>query len=290
MKYKFQFGGDDSTSFFNQVATMYGQQQEQQLTEPAPEEAEVEEDPTAGYDSEYEDLSSKYEELQNSYNELSKQVENMPAQSFQNDGFLDFLFSEEDNKQPLNFSRSSQQTPNPFVKRTEQDLISNYNLFSKGIWGDKAHQQRVSDHNTGDAEDFGFKDPKDAQGAIQKLQSEAKQRGVKYIIYNKQIWNPEISDEWRPYTGPNPHSDHIHVSYKKKYQAGGYAQTLEQQHEGLNNPTYNQMFFPMQGTNTFRGLDNGQPVLLQDETGKKKILRNKYQVTKMTGNVNEVRL
>jgi hypothetical protein len=290
-KYKFQFGGDD-TSFFNQLATMYGEQQQQQ-EQFAPElPEEPTEDSYSNYDpNEYEDLNSKYEELLSSYNELSKQVQNMPNQMQSDDGFLNFLFSEEDNKKPLDFNysdQSSQRGVNPFVKNTEKDLIQNYNLFSKGIWGDKAHQQRVSDHNTGDAEDFGFKNQKDAQSAIARLQSESKQRGVKYIIFNKQIWNPEISNEWRPYNGPNPHSDHIHVSYKR--QVGGYASTPMQQYMGLNNPAYDQMFFPTEGVNDFRGLDNGQPVLLQDETGTKKILRNKYQIAKMHGNVHEIRL
>lgn len=70
----------------------------------------------------------------------------------------------------------------------------------------------------------------------------------------------------------------------------GLAVTPEQQYEGLNNPMYTEMKFPMQGNNVFRGLDNGQPVLLQDSTGKKKILKGNQDTTIMKGTVKEKRI
>jgi hypothetical protein len=75
-------------------------------------------------------------------------------------------------------------------------------------------------------------------------------------------------------------------------QMGGFAtaNTPEQQYEGLNNPYIGVMNFPNEGTNTFRGLDNGQPVMLKDETGKVKILVGNKHKTKMFGNVLEHRL
>lgn len=104
---------------------------------------------------------------------------------------------------------------NPYVLQTQNDLMSQFNLGSKGIWGDASHQQRISDHNTGDAEDFSFDNPATATASINKLMNEAKERNVKYIIYNGQIWNPSISPEWRPYNGKNPHTEHFHVSYNR---------------------------------------------------------------------------
>jgi hypothetical protein len=41
--------------------------------------------------------------------------------------------------------------------------------------------------------------------------SNAGARGVKYVIYNHQIWDPQRG--WHPYHGPNPHTDHVHVSF-----------------------------------------------------------------------------
>lgn len=37
---------------------------------------------------------------------------------------------------------------------------------------------------------------------------------VKYVIWNRQIYNPSISKTWRKYTGKNPHTHHVHVSVK----------------------------------------------------------------------------
>ena len=101
---------------------------------------------------------------------------------------------------------------NPNVTKVGDELKNNFGVYSKGIWGDRAHQQRKSDHNTGDAEDFGFKDPSQADAAIKNLQDKD---NVKYIIYKGKIWNPSVSKEWRPYNGPNPHNEHFHVSYNK---------------------------------------------------------------------------
>lgn len=37
-------------------------------------------------------------------------------------------------------------------------------------------------------------------------------RRVKYLIRDRQIWNPSIAPYWRPYFGSNPHEKHGHVS------------------------------------------------------------------------------
>lgn len=50
----------------------------------------------------------------------------------------------------------------------------------------------------------------------------AKALAVKYIIFDGRKWNPQVNNEWRPYTHPlgnaNPtlaHRDHVHVSFNK---------------------------------------------------------------------------
>lgn len=103
---------------------------------------------------------------------------------------------------------------NPNAIKTYQDISSEFKDVSNlGIWGDTAHQQTNSDHNTGDALDIGIKDSSEGDKIAQKLISEAKERNIKYIIWNGYIWNPSISNEWRPYSGKSNHSDHIHISY-----------------------------------------------------------------------------
>lgn len=75
-----------------------------------------------------------------------------------------------------------------------------------------------------------------------------------------------------------------------KYQFGGnntlYADTYEQQRIGLNDPNYNTAVFNTKGTNTFRGLDNHQPVAITD--GRKyQVLYGPKDTAKFTGKVYE---
>ncbi|HSK22701.1 MAG TPA: hypothetical protein VK906_05980 [Egicoccus sp.] len=51
----------------------------------------------------------------------------------------------------------------------------------------------------------------------------ARRMGVMYVIWNGQIWSAyRPGDGWRRYGGPNPHTDHAHVSLSR---AGGAGQT-----------------------------------------------------------------
>jgi len=98
---------------------------------------------------------------------------------------------------------------NQLLKASYMDLKKKYpTIDTNGIIGDASHKARDSDHNTMDAIDivnFGDK----SSSVITDLQKDG---NVKYIIFNKQIWNPK--EGWKTYTGKNPHKDHIHVSYK----------------------------------------------------------------------------
>ena len=131
---------------------------------------------------------------------------------------------------------------NPFVLKTQKDIFNQFQgVTNLGVWGDKSHQQRKSDHNSGEAQDFGIKDIESGNAIANKLIAEAKERGVKYIVFNKKIWNPSISNEWRPYKGSNPHKTHVHVSYNKDlkmYEQGGeyvvdFATMKELQSKGI---------------------------------------------------------
>lgn len=78
-----------------------------------------------------------------------------------------------------------------------------------------------------------------------------------------------------------------------KYEFGGqntlYADTYEQQRIGLNNPNYNTAVFNTKGTNTFRGLDNHQPVAVTDGS-KYKVLYGPQDTAKFTGKVYEQKM
>jgi hypothetical protein len=52
-----------------------------------------------------------------------------------------------------------------------------------------------------------------AVGPDDKVGYNARRLGVMYVIWNGQIWtNSSAGAAWRPYTGSNPHTDHVHVS------------------------------------------------------------------------------
>lgn len=92
----------------------------------------------------------------------------------------------------------------------------NRNKASDGSIGDADHQNRSSDHNPWygpgivTARDFTH-DPGDldCQWLANTLTDHRDPR-IKYIIWNRRIWNPAVG--WRAYTGANPHTSHLHLS------------------------------------------------------------------------------
>ena len=77
----------------------------------------------------------------------------------------------------------------------------------------------VSDHPYGNAVDVMIPDHTSPAGVAvgdeiaRWLLANRRQLGVKYLIWNKQIWSVERqADGWRPYVGVSPHYDHVHVS------------------------------------------------------------------------------
>lgn len=95
-------------------------------------------------------------------------------------------------------------------------LRPNRSKASDGTIGDKAHRNRVSDHNPDrrgvvHAADLTH-DPAhgmDAHGWAKWLADRRDPR-VKYIISNRRIWEPGYG--WAGYGGSNPHDKHVHVS------------------------------------------------------------------------------
>lgn len=69
-----------------------------------------------------------------------------------------------------------------------------------------------SDHPKGRALDFMTYDNK-AQGTAlaNDLIKNYKAWNIKYVIYNRFIWSPDRG--WRKYSGPSPHTDHVHASF-----------------------------------------------------------------------------
>ena len=98
------------------------------------------------------------------------------------------------------------------VLRQATALAPKRNKASDGILPSAAHlaANPTSDHNSGYAVDLTH-DPKhgiDCAVIFRKLQDDKR---VKYMVFNKKMWqNGKVTR----YTGPNPHSKHIHISIK----------------------------------------------------------------------------
>lgn len=103
------------------------------------------------------------------------------------------------------------------------ELWPNRRRTSDGICSSADHRKRnpTSDHDTGDAGDVSH-DPEngcDAHGMarefVRRVVAGSPPPGatrVKYIISDREIWNPRVSPKWRPYRGSNPHTQHAHWS------------------------------------------------------------------------------
>ena len=87
------------------------------------------------------------------------------------------------------------------------------NKAKDGIMGDHAHQQRPSDHNSGNAFDLTH-DPANGVDCHILANLVTQDPRVTYVIWNRRIYNRDVPGGWRPYHGPNPHTQHMHVSIK----------------------------------------------------------------------------
>ncbi|BAL86491.1 hypothetical protein AMIS_12710 [Actinoplanes missouriensis 431] len=122
---------------------------------------------------------------------------------------------------------------------------------SDGTIGDRAHQASVSDHNDDEVGRVPIRDADrkhevhafDAdddlrtpnltmemvvQHILRRCRSGAEKR-LRYIIYNRRIW--EASNSWRQraYTGASPHTEHAHfsASYETRHEADTSSWRLE---------------------------------------------------------------
>lgn len=68
------------------------------------------------------------------------------------------------------------------------------------------------DHPSGHALDFMIKSKSQGQAVADYAVANYQSLGVKYVIWNHQVWNPRQG--WHPYTSTsNPHTDHVHVTF-----------------------------------------------------------------------------
>jgi hypothetical protein len=81
-----------------------------------------------------------------------------------------------------------------------------------GIMGDAAHQARRSDHNEGNALDV-TRDTDNGPELHALAEALFVDPRTHYVILDRQIRTRGIQgDAWHAYTGPDPHTGHLHLS------------------------------------------------------------------------------
>jgi hypothetical protein len=87
------------------------------------------------------------------------------------------------------------------------------------VWdiGDEAHRATASDHNPNAADVVCAIDVLPNAGLDLRRFADrvvaSDHPALKYVIYNRRIWSVrQAAEGWRPYTGSNPHTGHVHVS------------------------------------------------------------------------------
>ena len=71
-----------------------------------------------------------------------------------------------------------------------------------------------SDHPKGLALDYMTRSKSKGDALARDLIANAKEWNVKYVIWWRQIWQP--GKGWSSYSGPSPHTDHVHASFLDK--------------------------------------------------------------------------
>lgn len=110
-------------------------------------------------------------------------------------------------------------TPSPACRSALSDatrLCPDRSRTFDGIMGDDRHAKRKSDHNDGNAFDLTH-DPDNGVDCHFFARLALLDFRVQYVIWNRRIYNVDMSVAgWRPYRGA-PHDHHMHVSIKAQY-------------------------------------------------------------------------
>jgi len=315
------------STLYQAAAQKQQQDQPQPPTDNTQSDVQPQEDYSSSIDdlnSQIEDLKSTISNMQQNVG-----YDPMTNDLHKNDDMLNLLFSQDNNNDPIVFGDNTTNTDQPFNYNTNiSHGLTNYNssvpsTFS-GIFKNEGasigQQSKTSSalgrgqmvkgtrmlmykelgvNNVDSAEQKFRTDPNFEQTVLNKYREDLG-KGIPANITGKQR-DYMIAKGW--YTGnvnypdnkvPHPEAGNNltageYASNAVK-QTGGVANTPEELYNGLNNSPHDSMMLNLPDTyNTIRGLDSGQPVFIQDEHGKKAILRGNKQTAKMKGRVYEIR-
>lgn len=99
----------------------------------------------------------------------------------------------------------------PWVAAAANDLGPRFGITQIGGYRDGQFVYGREDHPGGLALDFMTRS---GQALADYARVNAQPLGVNYVIWDRRIWSRAKSEQgWRPYSGSNPHIDHVHVSF-----------------------------------------------------------------------------
>ena len=111
------------------------------------------------------------------------------------------------------------------LREQADDAYPDRKRDSDGTYGDAKHSNRKSDHNadpvTGyvralDLDADFTKSPATAYYIADQIRIAARtDKRIAYVIFDKKIASARSLWRWRKYTGVNPHTKHIHISFTK---------------------------------------------------------------------------
>jgi hypothetical protein len=99
----------------------------------------------------------------------------------------------------------------PWVQSAANELGNMFDFANIGGWRAVGSVPN-SDHPKGLALDFMTFDKTKANSLIDFAIANADRLGITYIIYYRRIWE-KSTGTWKAYSGPNPHVDHVHISF-----------------------------------------------------------------------------
>lgn len=273
---RYQFGGGTDPSLYSldnvyEALSKKYQSQGDYLDEPQPQEIPEEIDT----EDNYTELLDRYNALEERLAALEETRLNSFVNDYGDDGFLNFLFSD-DNNSPINFDMIGEGSG----RRTQSNSgrMKGFQSFGSYQEGRAALENQLelyksgrSQHTTGNetlAEATSIYAPPNENDTENYINFVTKQLGVSRDTPISQIdtkkWADAIEKMEGNTKGNNPGN-------LRKYEFGGIpvAQTDEELYEGLNaDDEYQEMILDLpKQYNVIRGLDSGKPVSVIDQLG-----------------------
>lgn len=104
-----------------------------------------------------------------------------------------------------------------WVQGAAEEIGAKFGVRNIGGWRSSGSVPN-SDHPKGRALDVMTADRAKGDAIAAYAIANAKRLGITYVIWHRRIWQ---NGRWSAYSGPSPHTDHVHLSFQSTKPAGG---------------------------------------------------------------------